>query len=226
MAGKIRVAMLDDHQLILDGIYFRLKEVPEIEMVAMIHYGDELEPMLEENQVDILILDISVPMSADDTKPYPILHILPELTQKYPDMEILILSMHAQRTLIQSVMDLGASGYILKEDSSSIHNIVTVIQAVSHGSIHMSPLAYQLLRKRENNGEYSLTQRQIQALSLCASFPGLRTVDLARKMNVQPSTMRNLLSSIYIKLGVDNRLSAITKARQLGILPTDLPPIP
>ena len=67
MAGKIHVAMLDDHQLILDGIYFRLKEVPEIEVVAMLHYGDELEPMLEENQVDVLILDISVPMSEDDT---------------------------------------------------------------------------------------------------------------------------------------------------------------
>lgn len=225
MAEKIHVAMLDDHQLILDGINFRLKEVPEIEVVAMIHYGDELEPMLEANQVDVLILDISVPMNVENTRPYPILQLIPKLTQKYPDMEIMILSMHAQRTLIQSVMDLGASGYILKEDTASIHNIVTVIQSVSHGSIHMSPLAYQLLRKREKNGEYTLTQRQIQALYLCASYPGLRTTDLARMMNVQPSTMRNLLSSIYIKLGVDNRLSAITKARQLGILPPDVPPI-
>ena len=79
---KIRVTILDDHQTILDGYRFRLGNSPRVEIVATIRYGDELPTTLQKYVTDVLLLDVTVPVSADNPNPYPILHVIPDLLQK------------------------------------------------------------------------------------------------------------------------------------------------
>jgi DNA-binding CsgD family transcriptional regulator len=73
--------------------------------------------------------------------------------------------------------------------------------------------------------EEPFTARELEALSLSAAYPNSKTAELAHKMKIANSTLRNLLSSIYLKLDVHTRAAAIAKARQMGIITSDSVPI-
>jgi two-component system nitrate/nitrite response regulator NarL len=223
MAEKIRVAILDDHQSIIDGYLYRLVKAPEIEVAATGRYGEELEPMLSRHRIDVLLLDVMAPTAADNDNPYPILYLVPKLLQRYPHLTILIISMHAQRVLIKSMVEAGVSGYILKDDQAVIRELAAVVRSVAQGGICFSRPVHDLLLK-DQAAEPVLTARQSEVLSLLAAYPNLTTAEAARQLQVAHSTVRNLLSGAYLRLEVHNRTAAIAKARQQGLLtPLTLP---
>ena len=232
MAEPIRVVILDDHQSIVDGYCYRLSNVPEIRIAGTLAYGASVEPFLADNPADVLLLDVNVPTAADNPNPYPILHLIRRLLELYPDLAILVISMHNQRTLIQAVLEAGASGYIVKDDRDSIRQLASVIISIANGGVFFSQQAHQqLVRRQIDPGEANqlLTPRQLEVLSLCSAYPGSTTAELARQLGVENSTVRNLLSSAYVRLNVNNRAAALAKARQAGLIlplmmapPTDL----
>lgn len=218
MKNKIRVTIMDDHQGIVDGYLYRLSQAPEIEVVATLAYGEELEPALKKQPVDVLILDVHVPVSPSNPNPYPILHTIPHLLELYPELEILVISMFGDRSLIRAVVEAGASGYVLKNDSQIIQELGKTILSVANGDVCFSEKAWKTyLGKRDE----PFTSRQLEALSLCAAYPNSKTAELARKMKIANSTLRNLLSNVYLKLGVQTRAGAIAKAREMGIITPD-----
>lgn len=217
--NTIRVTILDDHQSIIDGYMYRLSTSNNIEVVATISYGEELEQTLAAHPSDVLLLDINVPTSTDNPNPYPILHLIPNLLQKHPNLNILVISMFAERSLIKAVMEAGASGYVLKDDQATIRDLANVAASIAHGGIYFSQKAHKLFLKNQRIDDSApLTTRQLEALSLCAAYPDATTAHLAGKMSVSHSTVRNLLSGAYLRLGVPNRTAAIEKARQLGLI--------
>lgn len=225
MSSSINVAILDDHQSIIDGYIFRLSQSTKIQVVATATYGQDLDSLLTENSIDVLILDVYVPTSRNNPSPYPILHEIPKLLQSYDRLAVLVISMHNQPTLIKAVMDAGASGYILKDDQSTIQELGNVVSAVAEGGIHLSQQAYQQLFKKLPK-ESKLTGRQLEVLSLCAAYPDSTTGEIADKLGVAHSTARNILSSAYLRLNVRNRASAVDKARHLGLItPPSIPDI-
>lgn len=224
MTAKVRIAILDDHPSTVDGYLQRLQDVPQFEVVGTAAYGVELEPMLASHPAEVLLLDVNVPTSAENRNPYPILHAIPQLIQSYPDLTVLIISMLNDRHLIQGVMDAGASGYILKDDGAAWRELGAIIQSVAAGGIYLSQEAHQQLLKRQPKGtDPALTFRQQEVLSLCCAYPDISTADLATKLNLRASTVRNLLSNAYLRLGARTRAGAIAKARELGLI-TPLPP--
>jgi DNA-binding NarL/FixJ family response regulator len=224
MSTKIRVSILDDHQGIIDGYSYRLNKIPEIEVVATANYGEDIEPLLSNHPTDVLILDVQVTTSPENFNPYPILHLIPKVLQDYPDLSVLVVSMHNPPTLIKAVMDAGASGYIFKDDRETIQELGNVIQAVDKGGIHLSQHAYRQLFKKLPK-ESTPTRRQLEALSLCASHPDATTAELANRLGIANSTMRNLLSEAYLRLNVRSKTSAIAKARQLGLITPETPAV-
>ncbi len=220
MKNKIRVAILDDHQAIIDGYSYRLKSAPDIEVTATLMYGEDLEPTLANQPIDVLLLDLQVPISPENSNPFPILYELPRLQETYPELDILIISMHAQPALIQAIMETGVSGYILKEDMAAFRDLDSVIRSVARHGIYLSPAAFQALGMRKTDSfTQPLSARQLEALSLCAAYPDVNTAELAAKMEISHSTLRNLLSGAYIKMNVRNRTAAILKAQQMGLIP-------
>ncbi len=220
----IRVAILDDHPSIVDGYRYRLGQISRIKIVAAITYGEALEPTLAAYPADVLLMDINVPTSSENPNPYPILHLIPKLLQSYPAMYVLAISMIAERGLIRAVMDAGANGYLLKDDQDNLENLGNVVLAVAGGAVQFSQQAYQLLSKSQAvpHGE-SLSPRQLQILSLCLAYPDDETAQLAAKMDIANSTVRNLLSSAYVKLDVRTRAAALAKAKKLGLITPDPP---
>ena len=138
MLSKICVAILDDHQSIIDGFTYRLSMDPAIRIVATAIYGEELEPMLANHAVDVLLLDVSIPNSPEDHNPYPVLHIIPGLLQKYPGLNILIISMFTQRSLIEALVRTGISGYIFKDDQPSIQQLDKIVRTIGNGGVYFS----------------------------------------------------------------------------------------
>lgn len=220
MPHKIRVAILDDHQSIVDGYIYRLSGNPQIEVVASMACGADLEPTLaSQPDIDVLILDVNVPTSPANLSPYPILHVIPSLLQKFPGLNILVISVFAERGLIRSLAKAGVSGYILKDDQSVIRDLANVVLSVADGGIRFSEKAHTaLLATDELRASERLSGRQLEALSLCAAYPNQTTGQVAQMMNVSNSTVRNLLSTAYMKLGVRTRAAAIEKAHFHGLI--------
>ena len=122
-------------------------------------------------------------------------------------------------------MEAGAKGYIIKDDREAILQLGDIITSVAAGGVFFSKQSYDVLAGEETDpGEIKmLTKRQLEALSLCAADPNMSTAILAEKLSIAPSTLRNLLSDSYLRLNVNNRAAAISKARQLGLI-TPYPP--
>lgn len=160
MAETIRVVILEDHPSIVDGYQFRLGRAKDIKIVAALSFGEELESaLIARKPVHLLILDINVPTSSTNSNPYPILQLMPKLLDIYPDLQILVISMHKQRALIKAVVQAGASGYILKDDRETIENLGSVVRMVARGGIHFSKEAHQQIL-RQPTDTLPLTPRQ------------------------------------------------------------------
>lgn len=218
MNEKIRVAILDDHQSIIDGYLFRLKNAPDIEVSNTFTYGEEVEPALDINPVDVLLMDVEVPTSAANPNTFPILFLIPRLLQKNPNLSILVISMHNERAMVRAIIDAGASGYILKDDRTAIVQLPAIIHLIHGGGIYLSQRLSALLKPSADETDNPLTDRQTEILSYCAAYPEANTAQIAQHLNIAPSTVRNLLSGAYFKLDVPNKVAAIAKARQLGII--------
>jgi two-component system nitrate/nitrite response regulator NarL len=218
MTETIRVMMLDDHQAILDGYHYRLGRTPDIQIVGSFLYGEALEAALETQPADVLILDISAPTSPNNVNPYPILYLIPKFLDRYPDLAILIISMHAERILVRELMDAGASGYILKDDRAAMLDLPGLVRLLYKGGVYTSKKINDLLRPKAGQALVELTPRQLEALSYAAAYPDASTAVLAQKLNITASTLRTLLSSAYLRLEVSTRAAALAKARQLGLL--------
>ena len=213
------VAILDDHQSSIDGYVYRLSSHPEVKLVATGLFGESLEPMLSNNVVDVLLLDMSVPVSALNHNPYPIMQNLPMLLKKNPDLKVIVISMFSQLSLVRALIKIGIKGYIMKDDSQAMINLGMILSTVNLGGQYFSPEIANSLDKSHTDQLLLITPRQREALELCAAYPDLPSKELANKMGVADSTFRNLLSETYQRLEVRTRSSALNKARQLGILP-------
>jgi len=217
MPQKVRVAILEDHQSVIDGYLYRLSKAPGIEVSLIATNAESFERQLPDHPVDVLLLDINVPVAATDHSPYPILHIIPKWLQTYPNLSVLVISVYKSGSIIQSVIQAGASGYICKDDNAIIQSLVAVIQTIASGGMYLSEQAHNYLLKRQP-GDPALTSRQLESITLCAAYPDKTTGDLAASMKIAHSTFRNLLSEAYLKLGIHSRSAAIAKARQLGLI--------
>jgi DNA-binding NarL/FixJ family response regulator len=130
--------------------------------------------------------------------------------------------MYDECGLIRAVMECGASGYILKDDGKAIQELPNIIQSVAKGGVYLSEKARKaVINDKELTSENLLTERQLEVLSLCVAYPDATTVELAQRMQISNSTVRNLLSGAYLRLGVHTRAAAIAKAHKLGIIITD-----
>lgn len=217
MQKEIQVGILEDHIATAAGYKALLEENPELNICWTSQYYVNVEPNLKEHKTDVLILDVGVANSPTDSNPFPILYVIPHLLQRYQEMAILIISMHNRRALIRATQQAGAVGYILKDDLASFDRLDEILLEIADGGIYYSPEAEKLISHPKEDIP-KLTKRQSEILSYLASSPNLTTGELAEELNLAPSTIRNHLSDTYLRLGVNRLPSAISKARQLGLI--------
>ncbi len=131
--SEYRIMLAEDHVLMRRGIKKIVQENPELAVVGEASDGLELLRLLEESTPDMVILDISMPRF----KGIAAIKIIKGL---YPEVKVLILTMHKSRDYLYQAMDNGADGYVLKEDApESFH---AAIQTIRNGKTYVSPLLF------------------------------------------------------------------------------------
>ena len=218
MPEIIKVAILEDHQSTIDGYCHRLEDYPGIKVVTTCLFSEELMQAMHEQPADILILDINVPISKDNRNIQPIHQLIGKLKNNFPEMVILVISMHAQRAMIKTILEAKIGGYILKDDFASIRNLGKIIETLANGGTYMSNRVSEIVFSGHIENPI-LTQRELEILSICAAYPDDSTHALAERLGLANSTVRNFLHKIYIKLQVHGRAAAILKAQEMELLP-------
>ena len=206
----LRVAIADDHRLMLDGIKRALETAPDIKVVGEAMSGEEMLNLVPRVRPDVVILDLRMPKGDGLTT-------LAALRKDYPDLKIIILSMFEDSEHIDQALHQGASGYVVK--SINPLDLPSTVRQVVEGTVY---------HPRGRVGESGaapaasaghpggLTDRELSILRLVAE--GLSNLDIASKLYVTEQTVKFHLSNIYRKLGVGNRTEATRYAYRNGMI--------
>lgn len=204
----IRVAIADDHVLLLDGLRQALDAIPDIEVVGVASDGAQLLELAEQVHPDVVILDLEMPNVGG-------LEALRRLT---PAVPTLVVTMHADDAHRSAARQAGANGFFSK--SIPLPDLAAAIRAAAAGAeLEPDELADTLAAHRQpllDEGAAALTPREREVLELLASGVS-GTDELGARLFISTKTVKNHLASIYEKLAVSDRAQAAVEAIRLGI---------
>lgn len=205
---SIRLLIADDHPLIIDGLKTSLSREESLEIVDEAVDGAEVLSALQRHNIDVILLDINMPgMNGFET--------LQKIVPEFPDVKILILSMYDKPEFIHSLIENGASGYLLKNTGRD--EMIYAIQKVHHGNIYFSEEVKKILKKEERaaGGHEQLTKREKEILSLIAQEK--TTSEIAELLFISTHTVDTHRKNLLAKLGVKNAAGLVKFAIEYGI---------
>ncbi|MFP4636227.1 MAG: response regulator [Nitriliruptoraceae bacterium] len=206
-----RVVIADDHTLVRQSVSKAARTEDGIEVVAEAADGHAALAAVEEHQPDLVVLDIALP-GMDG------LAVAEQLRADLPELKIVFLSMHDDDTSLQRAVGLGANGFVSK--SASIDEFVEALRAVRDGGSYLSSgvasRVMQLAATRDRESDDVLTAREREILALLAT--GRRPGEIADELFVSVKTVKNHLTRIYHKLGVQTGTQAVAEAYQRGLV--------
>ena len=196
----IRVAIVDDHKVLLEGLEYIINESDAIRVSGRAHNIAECQQMLEDNCPDVLMLDVSLPDGNG-------IDICPEIRRGYPEIKILMLTTYAEPAVVSRALEAGAHGYILKNSMSE--EIIEGIYKVASGERFLCDQAKVLL-KEKNNQQIPLSPREREILKLIVE--GYTIKEISDKLFLGFETVRSYCKYLHLKLDVRNTASLVRKA--------------
>lgn len=208
-AATIRIALIDDHALVREGIRALLEVLPHFEVVGEAGSGAEAFELMQRTQVDILLMDVGL-------RDINGLELTRQLRERYPAIKVLILSMYDNQEYVSTSLAVGASGYVLKEAPS--REIVAAIEAIAAGgSFYSGDIARKLAKPAPSEDE--LTPREREVLLMLAQ--GLNNKIMARTLQISVRTVETHRLSIRRKLAIDKPADLLKHALAHGWIPDD-----
>lgn len=195
-----RIAIADDHQIVLDGLKALIREYADFELIADANNGQEMVKLVNTLKLDLVLMDIDMPIMNG-------IQATQEIKKTHPDIKILILSMHNEKGVIQKVMEAGADGYILK--NSDHKELLDAVRKVASGQKYFSSDVTMTLLN-PSNGQSSednkvlseLTEREIEILKLIAE--GFSNKEIGDKLFISHRTVDTHRTNLMKKLDVHN----------------------
>lgn len=210
---KIKVAIADDHPIVVEGISNLLGAQQQLEVIDTYGSGQALLEGLKKRLPDVLLLDIHFP----DTTGNELLRIISPM---YPKMRILAITSVNNVYNVKDMMKHGCSGYILK--SAPLQVLIEAIETIHSGSEFMEPglkeQLYQMLLKKEKSSSDSLRLTQREKLVLELLSEGKTSNEIAEQLFLSPRTIENNRFSLYQKMGVKNTAELIKAAMRQGLV--------
>ncbi len=201
--SKIKVLIVDDHQLIRQGIIQLIEMDEGITVVGEAKDGIECLSLLKKTKPDVILLDINMPNKNG-------LEVLRTVKEKKKNIKVLILTIHDETEYLLNAVESGADGYILKE--SGFDELREAIYTVYHGEHFiqpkMVPAMNSRLAKRDIDIEKleRLSKRELEVLIFTAQ--GYFNKEIALKLDISEKTVKNHMSSIFKKIDVVDRTQA------------------
>jgi DNA-binding NarL/FixJ family response regulator len=204
-AGRIRVMIVDDHEVVRAGVEAILGSDPSIEVVAQAGCGADAIRLHRVYRPDVTLLDLAMPgMDGIAT--------LRAIRQEFPDSRFVMLTVHVGDEDVHRALDAGAQGYLLKTASGA--ELTETIRAVHAGLHRVSREAAS--RIDEYPVSARLTPREVEVLRLMAR--GFSNNEIAGELRVSVTTAKWFVKNILQKLAVNDRTAAVTTALERGIL--------
>jgi DNA-binding NarL/FixJ family response regulator len=189
------IILADDHAMLREGIRKIIERIEEARIIGEANDGLELLELLKKSSPNLVILDISMPNLRG-------LEAIREIKKTYPQVKVLVLTMHKKKEFLRQALRDGADGFLLKEDAGS--ELIRAVQTVRNGGKYLSPLLASVLTSLAVEEEKTevLTMREREVLTLLAE--GKRTKEIAAALYISPHTVRRHRSNIMEKLNIQN----------------------
>jgi DNA-binding NarL/FixJ family response regulator len=213
MTTTVRVLLVDDHPIFLDGLRTALTDLPELEVVGTATDGASAIEAVASSRPDVVLMDLTMPGMSGV-----------EATRRISGQDgpaVLVLTMHADDDSVYAAIRAGATGYLLK--GSDRADVVRAVLAVAAGEAVFGPeIARRVLRSfAEGPRDVTarpfpeLSPRELEILDLVAG--GLGNQAIGRRLSITPKTVRNSVSTILGKLHAADRGEAVARARAHGL---------
>jgi DNA-binding NarL/FixJ family response regulator len=210
LTSKLLTAIVDDHPIVIEGLRTLLRNEPNIQLVGGFCTGKDILSYIKTNQVDLILLDITLP----DINGMELCHMI---KKESVATIVLILSNHTERSIIMQTIQNGASGYLLK--NSAIDELRDCIAEAVKGNICYSKAVMEIISrpsKNELQGTPRLTRREKEILVLIAA--GKTSQVIGQELFLSPLTIDTHRKNLIQKFGVKNVAELIMAATQQQLL--------
>lgn len=209
----IRVLIIDDHQLVIEGINSLLKEEPDIICNGWASSGRAGLQKLKESHYDVVLLDINMP-EMDGLKTCEL------ILEQHKDVKVIALTMLGERSMIKAMVEAGARGYLLKNVGHG--ELVRAIKRVHNGKSHYSEEIAEILlapgpkEKETTTGFPKLSSREKQILQLIVNE--MTTAEISDELHISVNTVETHRRNIMHKLGAKNIAGVVRMAIENDLL--------
>ena len=216
MSEPVRVLISDDHAILRSGLKMLLNAEPDIEVIGEATTGEEAIKLAGELKPDLVLMDVSMPGMGG-------LEATEQIKKRYPQIKVLILTMHESEAYLFRTIKAGGSGYVLKKSADT--ELISAIHQVIQGESFLKPsvtmaLAQDYLERvqaGEVNDTYStLTEREREILKLIAE--GNTNPEIAKLLVISVRTVETHRAHIMDKLGLHHRSELVKYAFRKGLL--------
>jgi len=202
----IKLFIIEDHPLVVEGFKTLFENHQDFFLCGVADNAENALLLLQGSNPDVILLDIMLPDMSG-------LELIEIIHTHYPKSKILVVSTFSQRYYVETMLEKGAKGYLLKNASSE--EIIEAIQAVYADEIFLSKEIFDNLKKNSTQ-PISLSRREIEVLKLIAA--GLTNKEIAEKLFISPLTVDSHRKNLITKLDVRNTASLIKKAADDGYI--------
>jgi DNA-binding NarL/FixJ family response regulator len=211
-----RILLADDHELVRDGLKMVLESVSDLAVVAEAGDGVEALSLGVREEVDLVVLDVSMPRMTG-------LQVARELAKQRPELRVLMLSVHDNEQYFFEALKAGASGYVLKSEAN--RDLIEACRAAMRGEPFIYPAAASALIRdyleraaagEEGVPEDPLTPRELEVVKLIAE--GLTSEEIAEALIISHKTVDRHRANVLEKLGMRNRVELTRYAIKRGLV--------
>ena len=200
MPDEITCLIVDDHEVVREGLRLSLSRAPHIRVIGEAPDGETAVELVERRKPNVVIMDVRMPGIGG-------LEATKQIMEQTPGTAVLIFTAFSERALLDRALDSGAKGYILKE--APHEDLLRAIDRIGNGGEYVDPALTPALISGKDQTDM-LTPREREILQLLAD--GMSNVDVAAKLFISQETVKSHVRHILAKLEADTRTQAVAIA--------------
>ena len=204
--STIKILLADDHQIVIDGLKLILESKEQYQVVGEVANGQEVLDFLVHNNVDLVVLDINMPIMDGIT-------CAKKIKERYSDVKVIVLTMYAQKSFIEEIIKIGIDGCLLKNNTGK--ELADAIERVHSGRSYYDQIQ-AFNSEQEEVRQHKLTEREIEIIKLLAD--GLSSSQIGDRLFISGHTVKTHRKNILKKLDLHNSSELIQYALNNGII--------
>ncbi len=204
-----KIMIVDDHKLFREGVSFIIREVEGVEQIKEASNGQEFLNSLDVELPDLVLMDINMPVLDG-------MEASKQALERFPELNIVILSMYGEEQYYNSMIDIGVKGFVLKDaDNKELKLAITTV--LEGGTFFSQRLLINLIKNRkERANQVQLSPREYDVLHLLCK--GNSTIQISEHLHISPRTVERHRADLLAKTGATNSISLVIYAIKNNIV--------